>query len=168
VRTIVLSFDKAFGLLVRCGKNVTLRGRLRLSPGNWERQKVLCFLWCCAGAPSHLTSLCVQMLETRRTTDFTYSHRAPINDRGRNALGYEGLLAVKRALGAGLVFGTTNEAQFWFQSRHSGLSIMGNNITAPHQRYLALPYIATLVTLAFFAGRYRGPRAPRQPYVHSL
>lgn len=68
---------------------------------------------------------------------------------------------------AALVFGGANEAQFWFQARGSAAHILGMSITLPYQALLALPYAATLVVLAVFSGKYRGPKALGQPYVRS-
>ncbi len=68
---------------------------------------------------------------------------------------------------AALIFGSANEAQFWFQARGSALQMFGTIITIPYQALLALPYIATLSLLGVYAGKYRGPKALGHPYVRS-
>lgn len=52
--------------------------------------------------------------------------------------------------GAALLFGSITALQFQFQARGAAV---------PYQLFLALPYIATLVVLAGFAGRARAPAA---------
>lgn len=68
---------------------------------------------------------------------------------------------------AALLFGGANQTQFWFQARGSVVDVMGHSVALPYQLLLALPYMATLLALAMFAGQYRGPRALGRPFVRS-
>lgn len=68
---------------------------------------------------------------------------------------------------ASLIFGLANQAQFWMQARGSSLDFLGISTQIPYQFFLALPYVVTLIVLAFFAGKYRGPSAIGKPYVRS-
>lgn len=70
-------------------------------------------------------------------------------------------------LAAGLAFGATSEAQFWFQAHGSIVHVAGKAVSLPYQALLALPYLATLIVLAMSAGRYRGPKALGQPYIRA-
>jgi len=63
-----------------------------------------------------------------------------------------------RAALAGLLFGFTTNLQ-------STLSIMGSPV--PSQFMLMLPYVATVLAVAGFVGRSRGPAASGKPYMKS-
>lgn len=95
---------------------------------------------------------------------FTIGNIGPFTQNTTSGLGYIALAAVifggwdpvKSALAA-LLFGFTNELQF----------LLGQALQSPvpSQFLLMLPYVVTIVAVAGFVGRVRGPAASGRPYI---
>ncbi len=96
---------------------------------------------------------------------FTIGNVGAFSQNTTSGLGYIALAAVifgrwdpLRSALAALLFGFTNELQYL-------LGQLGSPV--PSQFLLMLPYLVTIVAVAGFVGRVRGPAASGRPYIKS-